>query len=47
MPDSDGFNLICELSTDGAREKEVFARFGRTAYQAQVFDHGAMIRTCG
>lgn len=40
MPDEDGYVLIDELPDDDARVKEVFARFGLTAYKAQVFDHG-------
>ena len=39
MPDARGFDLISELPDDGSRQKEVFARFGRAAYKAQVFDH--------
>lgn len=39
MPDTRGFQLIAELPDDGSRQKEVYARFGLTAYKAQVFDH--------
>ncbi len=39
MPDADGYDLISELSPDGARQREVYARFGLTAFKAQVFDH--------
>ena len=39
MPDKHGYDLIEELPADGAREKEVFARFGLAAYKIQVFDH--------
>lgn len=39
MPDELGYDLIDELPADGAREKEVFARFGLAVYKAQVFDH--------
>lgn len=46
MPDVDGYDLISELPPDGSRVKEVFARFGRTAYQAQVFDLGLVNLLC-
>ncbi|WP_071287728.1 hypothetical protein [Mycolicibacterium llatzerense] len=39
MPDPRGFDLIAELPDDGSRQKEVYARFGLTAFKAQVFDH--------
>jgi len=39
MPDTRGFDRIVELPDDGLRQKEVYARFGLVAYQAQVFDH--------
>lgn len=34
------FDLIEDLPDDGARQKEIYARFGLAAYQAQVFDAG-------
>lgn len=40
MPESAEFDLIADLSDDGAQQKEVYARYGLAAYQAQVFDHG-------
>lgn len=39
VPDNWGYDLIAELPDDGSRQKEVFARFGLTAFKAQVFDH--------
>ena len=39
MPDALGWDLIAELPDDGSRQKEVYARFGLTAFKAQVFDH--------
>lgn len=39
MPDALGWDLIAELPDDGSRQKEVYARFGLTAFMAQVFDH--------
>lgn len=34
-----GFDLVADLLDDGSRQKEVFARFGRTVFKTQVFDH--------
>ena len=39
MVDARGWNLIAELPDDGSRQKEVYARFGLTAFKAQVLDH--------
>ncbi|HUW11801.1 MAG TPA: hypothetical protein VM537_18895 [Anaerolineae bacterium] len=37
-----GFDSIANLPDDGAREKEVFARFGLALYAAQVLEQGFM-----
>lgn len=39
MTIDDGHSLISELPDDDDRTREVFARFGLTAYAAQVYEH--------
>jgi hypothetical protein len=40
MPTDEGHASVTDLPDDGSQQKEVYARFGLAAYQAQVLEHG-------